>query len=308
MAALAASCLENKLFAESVAYYREAIDVHKRTRQRRRTPDDRQLSEYYSSLARAYSGLGDTWEAVEAASGAILCWSQQKNERERAVVALQGVLGQSPDLDAYVAKLDAQVVRTGLENPTVRRALGKVYLERNELDKAMTQLGLALQTQPNDREALDTIVAACVKLGRQQDAIDRIYQATRSAPREIQRYRDLGDRLKTLGDVVEAERAWTSSVEVLPTEYEGHAMLAELREVQERWDEAIRHWRIAAENRTLEPTGLLKLCAAQVRAKRWGDARDTANRVLPRVWPERFGDVHGQARRMLEQIEKGQGK
>ena len=37
----------------------------------------------------------------------------------------------------------------------------------------------------------------------------------------------------------ETKRAYTSIVEVLPSEAESHALLAEIREAQNRWREAI---------------------------------------------------------------------
>ena len=59
---------------------------------------------------------------------------------------------------------------------------------------------------------------------------------------------------------------------MLPNESESHALLAEIREKQDRWPEAIAHWERVAEIRALEPTGLLKLAAAQIHEKAWDQA------------------------------------
>ena len=59
---------------------------------------------------------------------------------------------------------------------------------------------------------------------------------------------------------------------------------------------------IVAEIRKVEPTGLLNLARAQAKA---GDrAKASAEKVLAKEWPSRFGDVHADARKILEEIER----
>ena len=55
----------------------------------------------------------------------------------------------------------------------------------------------------------------------------------------------------------DAERAYTSIVEMQASESESHALLAEIRQKQNRWPEAIEQWEQVARIRSLEPTGLL---------------------------------------------------
>ena len=62
------------------------------------------------------------------------------------------MLRAAPDLDAYVVQFDKQTARSGLENPVVRKAIGQIYLEKSRYDRAITQLRLAAETQPNDDE------------------------------------------------------------------------------------------------------------------------------------------------------------
>jgi predicted Zn-dependent protease len=103
----------------------------------------------------------------------------------------------------------------------------------------------------------------------------------------------------------EAERAYTSIVEVMPSESEGHALLAEVRQEQDRWPEAITQWEQVARIRVLEPTGLLKLAAAQIHLGQWDQAARTIRKVGSRQWPPRFGDVRAQARQLEGQIDAG---
>ena len=70
-------------------------------------------------------------------------------------------------------------------------------------------------------------------------------------------YKDLGRRLTKLHEDHESERAYTSIVEVLASDGESHTMLAEIRESQNRWSEAIDQWQDVVRLRALEPTGLL---------------------------------------------------
>ena len=135
-------------------------------------------------------------------------------------------------------------------------------------------------------------------------AIRQILRGLELSRRDIERFRDLGNRLETLGRSEEAQRAYTSIVEMLPNESEGHAMLAEIRQQQNRWPEAIVHWEQVAKIRALEPTGLVRLAQAQIHERRWEDAARTLEKLRTRAWPSRFGDVSSQVRSLEEQLER----
>jgi predicted negative regulator of RcsB-dependent stress response len=51
--------------------------------------------------------------------------------------------------------------------------------------------------------------------------------------------------------------------------------------------------------RTDEPVGWLSLGRAQLKAGRVEEARATLEHVLAQRWDKRFGDVHGEARKLL---------
>ncbi|MGH7199190.1 MAG: VIT domain-containing protein, partial [Planctomycetaceae bacterium] len=91
IAALAASCLSNELYTESAAYYEELIPLHQRT-QPNRGIGNGTLSNYYADLAQAYSALGKTADAVDAAAGAIVSWGADDDNRRHALESLTGVL------------------------------------------------------------------------------------------------------------------------------------------------------------------------------------------------------------------------
>lgn len=92
----------------------------------------------------------------------------------------------------------------------------------------------------------------------------------------------------------------------MPNESEGHAMLAEIRQTQNRWQDAIYQWQRVAAIRSLEPTGLLNLAKAQVHEKQWTNAQESAKILLAREWPSRFSDIHNQATAILKSTEQGE--
>jgi len=305
MAALARSCLDNHLFEQSVAYYEEVISLHQRT-QPNRGIGGGTLSSYYSYLSQAYCGWKKTPEAVAAACGAIISWGPREDQRKVALNSLEGVLRNAPDLDAYVVHLDKQLAETELDNEIVRKALGKIFLEKNEFHRAIEQLEAACELQPNDTETHQQLVACYDKLGDQPGAMQRLLESVQLSRRNIQLYKDLGERYKKSELPEQAERAFTSIVEALPNESVGHTMLAEIRQQQDRWPDAIEHWRQVARIRELEPTGLLKLAEAQMHQRDWDDVRETIKRLRARAWPERFGDLDSQIRTLERRIEQEQ--
>ncbi len=304
IAALAHSCLTNRLYQQSVDYYQEVIPLHQRTHANRGVGNGT-LSDYYAKLAAAYAALRKTPEAVDAASGAIVSWGPTHQNRAQALRALVRVLEESPDLDGYVAHLDAETAKSGKDSPVIRKAVGQVYLGKNAYAKALTQLRLALELQPNDRETHHALLACFDKQNDKEGAVRQLLQAVQLARRELGLYRDLGRRLAELNQAKEAERAYTSIVEVLPHESESHTALAEVRQDQKRWAEAMDHWRRVAALRALEPTGLLKLAAAQVHEKEWTQAAETLKKVRAKSWPPRFDEELRQVRDLERQIEEG---
>jgi tetratricopeptide (TPR) repeat protein len=254
-------------------------------------------------MAQAYAGLKKTAEAVDAACGAIISWGPRIAERKAALESLKQVLRQSPDLDAYVAELDKQCADTGLQNPIVRKAVGQIYSEKQQYTKAVAQLKLACELQPNDTEMYQQLIDCYDKQGDKAGAIEQLLQAVQLSRRDIKLYQDLGKRYESLGKGKETQRAYTSIVEVLPNESESHALLAEIRQDQNRWPEAAACWQQVAKLRCLEPTGLLKLAAAQIHLNQWNAAEETLRRLETTGWPVRFGDVYGQAAQMRRQME-----
>jgi tetratricopeptide (TPR) repeat protein len=296
---LAESCLEDHLYARSVAYSLGLIALRKRTSPRRGIGDGT-LSGYCTTLALAYSGRHKTAEAVGAAGEAIVSWGPDRRNRDQALETLKKVLQDARDLDAYVAQLDKQEK----QNPVVRKALGQVYLANKQYAKAIAQLQLAAELQPNDAEIYQGLVACYDKQGDKDGAVRQLLQSAELSRRDITLFAELGRRYDALRQPREGERAYTSIVEVLTSESESHALLADIRQKQNRWPEAVAQWEEVARIRALEPEGLLKLAAAHIHENGWDQASQSLRKLAAKSWPARFGDVQQQVRQMELQMEK----
>ncbi len=301
IAAFGKMCLGCNLNELSVGYLKEAISLHQRDHGGR-TLNDASLSDYYQHLSGAQSRLGRTKEAVDAASAAIVCWGPRNDQRRHAMQSLTQVLRNAKDLDDYVKHLDAEAAKTGQDSPILRKSIGQVYQAKGALPKAITQYELAVALQPLDKEVHQALIV-CYDGTQQADKATRQLMALIDFDRhDLKLFTQLADRLKT--NEAEAERAATSIIEAAPNEAENHTALAELRQQQNRWDESIPHWEQVAALRRLEPTGLLKLGAAQIHQKQWEAARTTVNKLNKTEWPSRFNNVQNETRQLQEQLPK----
>lgn len=297
---LAHGCHACDLDEQAAAYFQELISLYQRTHGA--GANDATLSGHYQSLADVFADLGKTKEAVDAASAAIVTWSSRHEERRQAIDALKNVLSQSPDLNAYVATLDEDTAKTGQDSPLLRKLLGQTYAARDEQAAAVKQFRLALELQPTDAEVHQALIAAYDALEDPAAATRQLLALIDLKRSDLSLYEQLVERLAE--NEAEAERAATSLVEAAPNEAENHAKLAERRQQQNRWSEAIPHWRRVAELRRLEPTGLLKLAEAQLHEKQWEDARQTLGTLERTEWPERFREVPGELTRLRALLPK----
>lgn len=233
------------------------------------------------------------------ASGAVVSWGPRQEQRTNALNALVQVLFDAPDLAAFAAERDKEK----LQSAVVRKAIGKAFIQKGDHARAIPQLRLASELQPDDAETYEALLVCFDKIGLKEEAAEQLLRAVELSRRDIKLYDQLGRRYAALDRPVEAERAYTSVVEVLPNESEGHALLAAVREKQNRWADAIAHWQRVAEIRALEPTGLLKLAGAQIEDKSWDAAAGTLRKLRSQSWPPRFNDVQQQARELEKKLE-----
>jgi tetratricopeptide (TPR) repeat protein len=298
-AGLAGACVETGLFEKALSLYDEAIAIHLKA-VRRRSGGDGQLSGYYQGKARAWSGLGKTKEAVDAASAGIVSWGPRQDQRMEATKVLLDILRAAKDLDAFATLVDAQAEKDKKENPTLRTALGKVWLERKEYAKAARHLDAAVESGPVDPEAYKALTEAYEKAGDPARAAARVLALARAKARDFALWKDLGERLAMLGRAAEADRAYATLAETSANESEGRQALAEVRESQKRFADAAEEWRQVIRVRSREPGGYLGLARSLIGAGRPQEAREPIDHLLGTQWPERNGVVRAEAGTLVE--------
>ncbi len=301
VAQFARGCSACDLHERAAGYFTEAIALHQRGNPGSGLGDGT-LSDLYQHLALSQSALGRTKEAVDAASAAIVCWGPRDDHRGPALGNLKHVLAHAKDLDEFVKHLDAESAKTGQDSPILRKAVGQTYQARNEHAKAIAQLQLASELQPHDQEIHQALIACYDATKNGPAASKQLLKLIDLHRHDLALYQQLAERLKD--NEAEAERAATSIIEASPNESENHTAMAELRQKQNRWAEAIPHWERVAEFRRLEPTGLLKLTEAQLHEKQWDEARKSIDKLQKSEWPSRFNEVTNQTRRLQEQLPK----
>lgn len=296
---LASMCVEVTLDAAAVKYYGELIPLAQRSRPNRGIGEGT-VSEYYRRLSQSHARLGNTREAVDAASGAIIAWGPRHDRRRSAVNQMKSAIQQAKMLDAYVEFLDDQLAESGQDSPMIRRMIGEVYASRGKHEAAIAQLKLAAELQPFDQQTHAALVKSYDALKNSKAATDQILTQLNFDRHNLELYKELAKRLK--GDEQQSERAVTTLVEAAPKEAEHHEALAVIRQEQNRWADAIEHWKHVAALRALEPNGLLKLAESQIHEKRWSAARSTIGKLKAREWPSRFSNVEGQIQKLEKRI------
>ncbi len=295
--ALANCCLGVRLHAESAKYFDELIPLHQRT-QPNRGIGNGTLSHYYGEQSRVYVAMGNTIKAVEAAAAGVIAWGPSYPQRQSSLFWLENALTRSKNLDAYVKHLDKQASQTGQDSPLIRQKVGVAYSKKKQYKKAVEQLQIAIDLQPTDAATHQALIQAYQAL-QDDDGVVRQTLAQLDVDRHnLELYTDLAKRLKD--DEALSERAATTLVEAAPLEAEHHQALAEYRQQQDRWNDAIVHWKQVAKLRSLEPNGLLKLAEAQLHQEDWPAARRTIEKLNKTDWPGRFQNV----RRQTETLQK----
>ncbi len=289
MAALGKACLDCGLNEQAAAYFQEAI-VHRQRSGADHGSGDKKLSEYWGSLAEARVRMGKTVEAVDAAVAA----TASSPDRKDAAKPLQSVLLQVEDLDAFVAQLDRQAKKSGVDNPVVRKEAGGAYKHMGNMDKAIVQLRMAAELRPDDAETHQALLGCYGTRGDKEGAVQEVLRWRDAARGDIHFYENLANRFEATGKVAEAERARTSIVDRLPAEASSHQLLAGIRQSQDRWDEAIVQWEQVARIRPLAPTGLIGLAGALIQQERWDEARAAVKKLHRTKWPDRFSDASEQ--------------
>jgi predicted Zn-dependent protease len=258
IASLANVAREGRYYDKGAALYEEAIRMFERA-SRRRWNYRSTLSGYYTQMARCLTALNRWDAAVDAASAAVVAWGKDQKNRRQALAELKRVFRKMGDgVDDYVTRWDQKVQKTGLDAPVVRKMLGLVYMDSGRWPQAIQQLEIARELQPNDAAVHTNLVKCYDRKGDRAGAGKALLTSIRMSPMNLALYTDLGRRLGQDGDKVGSERAYTTMVEVKPNEAESHRLLAQLREKQRRYPDAVVQWQQVVRVRSKEPDGWLR--------------------------------------------------
>lgn len=294
---LGSICYETKLYRPAVGYIERAIRMRTKGVQKASSSDST-LSSYYVLLSKSYSGLAELQPSLDAANAAVVVWGSNVRNRSGALNQLAKVVSDvgdgmfEQDLDRLVEIVDVQEKESGQYNYLLHKAIGKEFQKRKMFAKAIEQLRLAVELKSNDREIHDALVACYDGAKDPQGAVNQLLELVKLNRRDVALYTQLGKRMG-VGELKKQwpggmERAYTSMVEMLPTESEGHAALAKIRETQKRWSDAIHHWQRVSEIRSNEPTGLINLCRVQINQQQMAEARRVLTKLKAKDWPVRF--------------------
>ena len=300
---LANGCVRAKFYAEAIGYYDEAIAMRKRSPERdygQFPQNTYTLSQYYHDRSEAYSELGNTKQAVDSMMAAIVLWRDDESYRSNHVFALKTILNNAKDLDKFVATVDKEAESTGQDSPLLRKYLGFTYAKKAKYKKAITQLRIAIELQPTDVETRTKLIEMLDAIKDKAGAIRETLALIDFDRHNLEHYKKLAERLKE--DDAMSERAITTIVEAAPNEAEHHQAIAEIRQTQDRWKDAIMHWEQVAELRRLEPTGLMKLAEAQIHVGNDAAAEKTLRKLDTETWPDRFSEVDSEIKRMRKEL------
>ncbi|HAK94427.1 MAG TPA: hypothetical protein DCM87_05360 [Planctomycetes bacterium] len=302
-AQLASACMTAELFEHAAGYYTEAMTFRRTANPLRRGGDGR-LSDYYRSQAEAYVRLGRTAEAVDAAAGAIVVWARDINQRNGAVENLRRILAKAGDLAEYAAAFDRECADQKIEKPAIRKALGRVFLDKRDFAAAALHLEAGMESGSFDAEVFRMLVQAYDGQGASAKGTARLLALARRSGHAFELYKELGERMRREGDQSGAERALTTLAEMSANESEGRALLAQVRENDRRFAEAAAEWRHVVRIRSKEPAGYLGLGRCLLHAGQGEEARKVLEDFLGEDWHPRFGDVKAQARELMRRLEK----
>ncbi|MEM7456000.1 MAG: VIT domain-containing protein [Planctomycetota bacterium] len=290
---LAEACLSNELFEPAVKYVTSLLDFY-----RENDGEPYQLSAHYQQLAMAHTGLARLEEAIEAATASVVTWGNDTTNRQSALHSLRKVVegvaaGRfQTDLSGLVAMMDEKAAETGQYNYLLRLEIARALRDKEELTEAITQLELTLELMPDDQEIHQELIDLYLDTKNVTRAAEQTLVLAKLVRRDPEIYADLAAQLghETLVATYPggAERAYTSMIEMLPADSEGHATLAEIRESQDRLAEAAMHWKRVAEIRSKEPDGLMELCRVQLEMNQFDEARQTIRTLRESRWADRF--------------------
>ncbi len=134
------------------------------------------------------------------------------------------------------------------KNPKVRYDLANEYRARGDMDAAIRNYRIALETDPNSLRTLANLGGALNSKGEYDAAIDTCKSALSLNPRYAHAYNNLGVALQMKGEHESAMASFRRAIELDSGQPDAHSNLAKALSLQGKFEEAITHFREALEN------------------------------------------------------------
>lgn len=304
---VAQTCYETQLYLDAERLYGILIP---QARQANPNPRQDEMWNYYRYQALTLIELNKTGPALDSIASAILLWGSTFQQRADVLESLRTVMDRAKDPQAVINYLDAETRKNnGKENVLLRRMLAEVLITKQKHGLAVSQLKLVLEFKPDDDAASKLLIQAYDALGQSAEALQAALHRSEYVSRQTATWKELGDRLTKLNQAAQAERAYTSLIEVLPNDADSEMALAQVREGQNRWEEAVGHWKIARDYRSEDPSGLLGLAKAYLHQKQWPHAQATIDQLRKpaKPWHQRFDalNVKGKVEELTKRMNEG---
>ncbi len=184
----------------------------------------------------------------------------------------------------------AQAIALDPNHVDARTGMGIVSLGVGRLERAVSELKVALRARADHSPALAALAWALIELDRIKEAWPHALRAVEVDPNNPMAQDVFGRVLMRAGRMQEAEKAFNKSLELNPERAEVHAELARLLALQRRDREALEQYGRAMAGRLVNPQLVID---ASISLERVGDL-DQARSMLGEAckrWPQQPGLV-----------------
>jgi protein O-GlcNAc transferase len=127
-----------------------------------------------------------------------------------------GCSGTRPDPPAVAGSAPAAATPSDGASADTRVASGAELLRRGQLDEAEREFRLALEKDPNDRNALAGLGQVQVRRGQYSEALPLLERATKVPSQMVSAFRSLGDAHLALGEMEKAATSYRQAVALSP--------------------------------------------------------------------------------------------
>ena len=218
--------------AEAAKYYREAMESE---------PDN---PVYRQALAQALTKTGDLDEAIRQHREAVKLIPNDA----MAYVLLGSTIAMRDGNNDEVFRIYQQAVDLAPALIETQLALGNVYYGRKQWSRAAEHLAIAVEIDPDNRQARQRLAQALMLLNRNDESIEHLQMLVDRDPSNPGAILTLGQALVRSGDTDGAQQAFERTLELPATPRErslAQLELGLLTEADGNYEGALDHYRAA---------------------------------------------------------------